>query len=801
MMKLTHTVALVVATFALGACSSPAEREARALRKGAEYFAAENWEKARVEYRNALQAVPNDGEARYRNGLVAEKLGQARDAVQFYMGALEVKPDLVDARARLGRLYVVGGVPERALDVVNTGLEKTPADAGLLAVRAAARARLKDIPGALEDAEKAAALNPRDENTVAVLAGLYTATGQLDRAAVLLGVAIREIPATTDLRTALAQIEIKLGRPERAESLLREVIRLRPKDSATRLAFAQFLAQSGKGDAAERVLIEGRKLLPKDAVLRRALVEFLSASRGRAAGEAELLRMIATEPDDVDLKLSLAAFYLQGNEAPKAEAVLAEVIKSEGARPAGLIARTRLAAARLSAGDSATAEKLVDEVIVKSARDPDALMLRGNLRLAKGDAKGAIEDLRAASRDIPNSRPLLQALARAHLKNGEPALAEESLRRAIEIDPSAPSPRADLVSLLEESDRRPEAAQMLRQMGQQFPKDVQVQSAVLRAGLAARDFDMATSAVRAIEALPDERARGKVFAGLVAEAQGHTDDALGLYRNALDLSPQIPEALAQATKLLIARKRLPDALKLLDEIATKAPAYALPLTLKGDALLAERNFPGAEEAFRGAIARSPRWWLPQRGLAYVTLGRGDNAGAIRALQDSAAKVDEGWRLQAAAGQLLELTGHPDEAIAAYDKALSDAGSVADATGAANNLAMLLVTQRSDPDSLKRALRLTEHFAGASNPLVLDTYGWVRFKSGDVPGALAALERANSITPSQAIINYHLGVVQESAGKADKAVGSLRAAVRSGQSFPGLQDAAARLERLKVSVRE
>ena len=58
---------LIVVVLVVAGCSSKAEREARALKRGGEYFAAENWDKARVEYRNALQLVPNDGEARYRN--------------------------------------------------------------------------------------------------------------------------------------------------------------------------------------------------------------------------------------------------------------------------------------------------------------------------------------------------------------------------------------------------------------------------------------------------------------------------------------------------------------------------------------------------------------------------------------------------------------------------------------------------------------------------------------------------------------------------------------------------------------
>ena len=50
--------------------------------------------------------------------------------------------------------------------------------------------------------------------------------------------------------------------------------------------------------------------------------------------------------------------------------------------------------------------------------------------------------------------------------------------------------------------------------------------------------------------------------------------------------------------------------------------------------------------------------------------------------------------------------------------------------AANNLAMLLVTYRKDRTSLPRAQELTSSFATSQITSLLDTYGWVRYRSGD-----------------------------------------------------------------------
>ena len=143
---------------------------------------------------NALQIVPTDSEVRYENGVVDEKLGNVREAAQFYQAAIDTNADNAAARASLGRLFVLTGAPDKALAAVKPSLDKHPDDAALLTVRAAARAQLKDTDGALKDAERAVQLAPNSEDAVATLAGIYKSAGQLDKSRALLEDAVSECP-------------------------------------------------------------------------------------------------------------------------------------------------------------------------------------------------------------------------------------------------------------------------------------------------------------------------------------------------------------------------------------------------------------------------------------------------------------------------------------------------------------------------------------------------------------------------------------------------------------------------------
>src|ERR1700744_1533901 len=108
-----------LASCLLAGCGGAQMREAKHREKGQQFLADGNFEKARVEFRNALQIAPTDSEARYENGLVDENLGKLREAVQFYRGAIDVNTDNVKARVGLGRLYLLGGAPDKALETID----------------------------------------------------------------------------------------------------------------------------------------------------------------------------------------------------------------------------------------------------------------------------------------------------------------------------------------------------------------------------------------------------------------------------------------------------------------------------------------------------------------------------------------------------------------------------------------------------------------------------------------------------------------------------------------------------------
>jgi Tfp pilus assembly protein PilF len=204
----------------LVACSGAEGRKSGYLAKGQEYLTAHNYAKARLEFRNALQLDPNDAQASFLAGQAAEHLGNLREAVQMYRGAIDTDPKHLGARAHLALLYAYGGAPDKAVEVVEPGLAIAPNDPDLLTARAAARLRLGDKASAQADAEKAVKLSPGNENAVALLASMYQQAGQGQRAIDLVSKALQTPTPGVELKLVLAQLYLANHRhPEAVQEM------------------------------------------------------------------------------------------------------------------------------------------------------------------------------------------------------------------------------------------------------------------------------------------------------------------------------------------------------------------------------------------------------------------------------------------------------------------------------------------------------------------------------------------------------------------------------------------------------
>lgn len=760
---------------AAAACTGPAEQRANHMKAGWAFFAAANYEKARVEFANALKIEPKDAEARYGAGRAAEGLHDYRAALGHYQAAIDANPREVRSRVALARLLFFGGALDEATKHVTAALAADPRHAEALAVRGALALARGDAGAARKDVDAALAVEPGNSYALSLSSGLYVRAGEVERAVEQLAAATQRAPDDLALRRVYAELLLGQNRREDAVAQLREIVRLQPDVLEHRLQLTELFARMGDLANAEATLRAAVAARPKDDEIKLALVDFLSAS-GRADDARRTMEAFA-KADDGNLALQTALGRLYGAQGRRADAlrVLGGVVDASSEGVQGLRARVELARIHITARDFVAARKLIDEVLEENALDPGALSLRAALAMDRKDYADAIADLRSALRDSPDDADMLRLLARAYVANGDRPLAMQTLESVIAHAPQDVESHLLLAGLHAREGKPADAVPVLRAALAARPNDARVATRLAQSLVEARELDQAKTLARALVGRKDTAPAGHYYLGLVAEAQSDRKAAEAAYRASLALSPTGTEPLSRLVSLLLAGKRTAEARAVLERAAAGAPNHPVAMQLLGELDLQAKAYPQAAQRFEAAIRAQPTWWLPYRALAIAAREQG-NLAAARAAYERGVRATQGPELLLDLAALDLQVGNTASAMAAYRQVLKRDPESLDAI---NNLAMLLMMPPNvSQAALDEAQSLARKLERSNQPAHLDTLGWVHFRRGEHALALQYLTRAVELAKTDAGMRFHLAAVQHALRQRDAARQNVELALKT-----------------------
>jgi len=802
--------ALLVALAA--GCASPEEKAAGYVQSAQELLDKGDLKKAGIDARNALQIQPKNARARFILARVAGKDGNFKEMYGNLLIAVESDPNLVEARLDLGTLLALSGNPVDAAKQADAVAALAPDDPGLHVLRGRLLMQAKDGPGALKELDRALELQPALRDAVILKAGLI-ATLDPDAALRTLDAAIAKGGKADALayRTMRASILQANKRLVELEADYKSLAKDYPADARIQSDLATFYASQGRLDDAERTLRAFVAQDPKSADTRINLVRFLAQYRSPEVAEAALRQFIAELPDALPLQLSLGQIYELTFKLDDALKVYEGVAKDSPTSSEGIKARVRMGAIYLQQGRNDTGRSTIAGVLKDASDNSDALLLRANWLVVDGKFDDAIADIRSVLRSQPNNRQAMLLLARTYGVSQQAPLAKDAYRQLLSADPTnAEAPRE--LALLEAQGGNAAAAQeVLRTRLKVDAKDAASKALMIDLLLGSRDLSAAEAAAREMVAGGDTTGMGELQLARALQAQGKFPEAIEAFKRVLERDPGQSGALDGLVASFLAVGRKDEAIAEAEAAVRKAPDnLAVGFTL-ARAYGAAGRAADAVPVYERLAKQRPD--VAQTWSAWAGLYPEDVDKRLGVLRQGLAVVPDSAALAAAIGQELEMAGRFDEAIAHYEKVLAGNPGNADI---ANNLASVLLDQRSDKASLARALELAKGFGTSSNPAFLDTLGWAQYRNGDFLQAATVLERAvvaadelTSTTRAQfgdeqaaqlarqlASFHYHLGLAYLASQNKVGARQELGKALADPKAdFPGVEVARAELAKL------
>lgn len=386
-------------------------------RLGSLYLLYDLMEAAEVALANARTLQPDAFAWPYYLGVVHFREGRPEAAEEALDAALERRADDLATLVRLGRLALDAGRLDEAERRFEAALSVEAESAAALAGLGRIAYERGDAEAAAERFRRALELQPEATSLHHQLGLAYRTLGDLDRAREHLGknrhdpVSFPD-PLVTRLSSLLQGATVHI---HRGSAAMRE------------------------GDL-ERALSEYRtaaELDPENPKARYNLGSVMLQKGDRDAARKHFEEAVELDPDYRDAHVNLAGVYAEAGEWRRAAEHYGEAVRID---PLDYTARVGRAAALAQGGRTADARRELEALLDEAPKSLPDVRLQARLELAgvaesSGEPAVAAEHYRAALELDPKLRPAVIGLGRALARSGSFQAAAETYGRAVALDP------------------------------------------------------------------------------------------------------------------------------------------------------------------------------------------------------------------------------------------------------------------------------------------------------------------------------------------------------------------------------
>lgn len=635
--------------------------------------------------------------------LVGRKLGIALLSAAALLGCTgKSESDLMaSARERLAKRDHAGATIE-----LKTVLQTDPNAAEARYLLGLALLEQGDHAAALVELGKADDANFNPELLAPKLARAWIAGGKFKEVLQTYGdLTLTSPSAQAELRTAVAIAHIRMNNQSQAEAALRAALIADPNLPWALLTKARLEAVAGK--FADALSLIDRAIIP-----------------GQPNGEAHLLRGLILRNASNDLEGAIKAYqsasedarhvveargaliqiHLMQGRVPKAKAELAALQKSHPKSPATHYLDALVAYAQK---DFVRAEAITEGLLRVMPNSPNVLILGGASSLQRGSLIGAEAKLGKVVQTVERVPVARKMLGETYLRMGQPEKALAALRPLVE----QARPDADAMALAGQAHlmagQAREAEAMFAAAATLKPDDAKIRTALALTDLVKGNAQAAFDALQEI----------------AVKDVGETAD-LAL------ISAHLRRGEADA------------ALRAIDKLQQKFPDKPTALHLRGVALRAKGDLPGARAAFEGALKIEPKHFAAVAALVGLDVQENKLDAARQRIDAAVIGNPQNVQARIALFNVMARQGaKPDQLLGAIDDAIK-----ANPGEAAPRVAK--ITQLSTTKDISGAAAAAQQALAAlpQHPDVLDAAGRALANAGDYQQAISAFNKLVNAAP-------------------------------------------------------
>jgi len=365
-------IALLVAV--LAGCSVSTD-PATLIAKAQTFRQKGDYASAIIELRNALQANPENAEARYLLGTAYLESGEAAFATVELQKALTGGYDPKKVLPDLAKSLIVQEKFKEALEATDpASVPSAQGSPEIMTIRAYAQILSKQLAAGKASLDLAMVLRPDYPDALLLQARIALGERDTEKATTLVDRAIAVDPKNVDAWILKAALERQSAHPDQARISLQKAIEINQRSAAARIELASLEIENKRYEDAARELEALREIAPKNVMglYLQALLE-LRTGNNKAAVETAY-RAMELAPKHVPSTLLAGIAELAMGNPEKAKKYLSTALEIDSRNVYG---RKMLAATQMKSGQYGQAIATLEPILDQSASDPQLLALAG----------------------------------------------------------------------------------------------------------------------------------------------------------------------------------------------------------------------------------------------------------------------------------------------------------------------------------------------------------------------------------------------------------------------------------------